>query len=54
MFYRVENGDLIQTPEKNPKIFMDNPTDEQYRFLGYNYNIVDTSLPDIDNNDEGR
>ena len=46
MFYRVENESLIQAPEKNIKLFIANPTDEQYRFLGYTDNIIE-SLPEM-------
>lgn len=51
MFYRVENGNLIQAPEKNIKLFIANPTEEQYRFLGYTDNVVET-LPEIDDEKE--
>ena len=51
MFYRVENGNLIQAPEKNIKLFIANPTDDQYRFLGYTDNIVE-SLPEMDDEKE--
>ena len=51
MFYRVENESLIQAPEQNIKIFIANPTEEQYRFLGYTDNIVEV-LPEIDDEKE--
>ena len=51
MFYRVENENLIQAPEKNLRLFIANPTDEQYRFLGYTDNIVET-LPEIEEGSE--
>lgn len=51
MFYRVENENLVQAPEKNIKLFIANPTDEQYRFLGYTDNIVET-LPETEEGKE--
>lgn len=47
MYYRVENENLIQAPEKNLKIFIANPIDEQYRFFGYTDQIVET-MPELD------
>lgn len=51
MFYRVENESLIQAPEKNVKLFIANPTDEQYRFLGYTDQVVEV-LPEIESDAE--
>lgn len=45
MFYKVENGQLIKAPEKSLKIFIANPTDEQYRFFGYTDNVVEEEIP---------
>lgn len=46
MFYRVENESLIQAPEKNIKLFIANPTEEQYRFLGYTDEIIEDKIPE--------
>lgn len=46
MFYKVENGQLIKAPEKSLKIFIANPTDEQYKFFGYTDNIVEDERPE--------
>ena len=46
MFYRVENENLVQAPEKNIKLFIANPTDEQYRFLGYTDEIIEDKIPE--------
>ena len=45
MFYKVENEQLIKAPEKSLKIFIANPTDEQYRFFGYTDNVVEEEIP---------
>lgn len=45
MFYKVENGQLIKAPEKSLKIFIANPTEEQYRFFGYTDNVVEEEIP---------
>ena len=45
MFYKVENQKLIKAPEKSLKIFIANPTDEQYRFFGYTDNVVEEEIP---------
>jgi hypothetical protein len=45
MFYKVENGQLIKAPEKSLKIFIANPTDEQYRFFGYTDNVFEEEIP---------
>ena len=52
MFYRVENGSLIQAPEKNIKLFIANPTDEQYRFLGYTNEIIEDEMPVVEEGSE--
>lgn len=41
MFYKVENGMLVKAPEKSLKLFIANPTDEQYRFFGYTDEIIE-------------
>ena len=41
MFYKVENGMLVKAPEKSLKLFIANPTEEQYRFFGYTNEIVE-------------
>ena len=46
MFYKVENEQLIKAPEKSLKIFIANPTEEQYRFFGYTDNIVEDERPE--------
>lgn len=45
MFFKVENEQLIKAPEKSLKIFIANPTDEQYRFFGYTDNVVEEEIP---------
>ena len=45
MFYKVENGQLIKAPEKSLKIFIANPTEEQYKFFGYTDKIVEDERP---------
>ena len=45
MFYKVENGQLIKAPKKSLKIFIANPTEEQYRFFGYTDNVVEEEIP---------
>ena len=44
-FYKVENGSLIKAPEKSLKVFIANPTDEQYKFFGYTDQIVEDEMP---------
>lgn len=44
-FYKVENGQLIKAPEKSLKVFIANPTDEQYKFFGYTDQIVEDEMP---------
>lgn len=46
MFYKVENGQLIKAPEKSLKIFIANPTEEQYRFFGYTNEFVEDERPE--------
>ena len=50
MFYKVENGQLIKAPEKSLKIFIANPTEEQYKFFGYTNQIMEDELPIIKEN----
>ena len=45
MFYKVENGVLLKAPEKSLKIFIANPTEEQYKFFGYTDKIVEDERP---------
>lgn len=45
MFYKVENQKLIKAPKKSLKIFIANPTEEQYRFFGYTDNVVEEEIP---------
>ena len=45
MFYKVENGCLLKAPEKSLKIFIANPTEEQYKFFGYTNKIVEDEMP---------
>ena len=44
-FYKVENGALIKAPEKSLKIFIANPTEEQYKFFGYTDQIIEDERP---------
>lgn len=46
MFYKVENEQLIKAPEKSLKIFIANPTEEQYRLFGYTNEIVEDEMPE--------
>lgn len=46
MFYKVENGALLKAPEKSLKIFIANPTEEQYKFFGYTNEIVEDEIPE--------
>ena len=45
-FYKVENGSLIKAPEKSLKVFIANPTEEQYKFFGYTDQIVEDERPE--------
>lgn len=47
MFYKVENGQLVEAPKKGLKIFVANPTPEQYKLLGYTDEIVEDEIPEI-------
>lgn len=46
MFYKVENEVLIPAPEKGIKVFIANPTAEQYKLVGYTDKIVEDELPE--------
>ena len=46
MFYKVENCQLIKAPEKSLKIFIANPTEEQYKLFGYTNEIVEDERPE--------
>ncbi len=46
MFYKVENGKLIKAPKNSLKVFIANPTDEQYRFFGYTNEIIEDEMPE--------
>jgi hypothetical protein len=49
MFYKVENEVLIPAPEKGIKVFIANPTAEQYALVGYTDKIVeDDVLPEVE------
>ena len=48
MFYKVENEKLIKAPQKSLKIFIANPTDEQYRFFGYTDKITEDERPEVE------
>lgn len=50
MFYKVENGKLVKAPEKSLKVFIANPTDEQYRFFGYTDTVIEDEMPEITEN----
>lgn len=41
MFYKVENEQLIPAPEKGIKVFIANPTPEQYALVGYTDKVVE-------------
>ena len=45
MFYKVENEQLIKAPKKSLKIFIANPTEEQYKFFGYTDNVIEDERP---------
>ena len=45
MFYKVENGQLIEAPKNGIKIFIANPTPEQYALVGYTDKIVEDEMP---------
>ncbi len=46
MFYKVENENLVKAPEKSLKIFIANPTEEQYKFFGYTNKITEDERPE--------
>lgn len=46
MFYKVENEQLIAAPEKGIKIFIANPTPEQYALVGYTEKIIEDEMPE--------
>ena len=46
MFYKVENEQLISAPEKGIKIFIANPTPEQYALVGYTDKVIEDEIPD--------
>lgn len=46
MFYKVENEQLISAPEKGIKVFIANPTPEQYALVGYTDKIVEDERPE--------
>ena len=49
-FYKVENRQLVKAPEKSLKIFIANPTEEQYKFFGYTNEIVEDERPEEQEN----
>ena len=49
MFFKVENEQLIPAPEKGLKIFIANPTPEQYQLVGYTDKLIeDEILPEVE------
>lgn len=49
MFFKVENEQLIPAPQKGLKLFIANPTPEQYALVGYTDKIVeDDVLPEVE------
>lgn len=46
MFYKVENGVLIPAPKNGLKLFIANPTPEQYALVGYTDKIVEETMPE--------
>ena len=49
MFFKVENEQLIPAPEKGIRVFIANPTPEQYALVGYTDKIVeDDILPEVE------
>lgn len=48
MFYKVENNQLVKAPEKSLKLFIANPTDEQYKFFGYTDKIIEDEMPEVE------
>lgn len=45
-YFKVENEQLIKAPEKSLKIFIANPTEEQYKFFGYTDKIIEDERPE--------
>ena len=49
MFYKVENEKLVEAPKKGIKIFIANPTAEQYKLVGYTDKVIeDDVLPEVE------
>lgn len=49
MFFKVENEQLIEAPKNGLKIFIANPTPEQYALVGYTDNIIEgEKLEEVD------
>lgn len=49
MFFKVENEQLIAAPEKGIRVFIANPTPEQYALVGYTDKIVEEDvLPEVE------
>lgn len=46
MFYKVENEQLIPAPQKGLKLFIANPTPEQYALVGYTDKVVEDEIPE--------
>ena len=46
MFYKVENEMLIEAPDNGLKIFIANPTPEQYALVGYTDKIAEDEIPE--------
>lgn len=46
MFYKVENESLIPAPQKGLKLFIANPTPEQYALVGYTDKVVEDEIPE--------
>ena len=46
MFYKVENENLIPAPEKGLKLFIANPTPEQYALVGYTDKVIEDEMPE--------
>ena len=46
MFFKVENEQLIPAPEKGIKVFIANPTAEQYKLVGYTDKIIEDEMPE--------
>ena len=48
MFYKVENAQLIEAPKKSLRLFIANPTEEQYRLFGYTDKVIEDSVPYVE------